>query len=112
MQWIPIERQGGRSGTAEPAKTNNGCAQTSKGCLRARREVAAASLPFNFSPPHDSEWAGKTEKRTKRMVPVNGTRVGRVVEERKRSEVQFSWSATGTAVFDTSAMNRLEKKDE
>jgi hypothetical protein len=46
------------------------------------------------------------------MVPVNGTRVGRVVEERKRSEVQFSWSATGTAVFDTSAMNRLEKKDE
>jgi hypothetical protein len=44
----------------------------------------------------------------KRMVPVNGTRVGRV-EERKRSEVHFNSSATGTAAFDKSAMSRLEK---
>jgi hypothetical protein len=43
------------------------------------------------------------------MVPVNGTRVGRV-GERKRSEVHFDSSATGTAVFDKSAMNRLKKK--
>jgi hypothetical protein len=44
------------------------------------------------------------------MVPVNGTRVGRG-EERKRSEVHLSLSATGTATFDKSAMSRL-KKDE
>jgi uncharacterized heparinase superfamily protein len=45
------------------------------------------------------------------MVPVNGTRVGRG-EERKRSEVHLSLSATGTATFDKSAMSRLKKGEQ
>ncbi len=45
------------------------------------------------------------------MVPVIGMQVGRG-EERKKSEVHLSLSATGTTnVFDKSAMSRL-KKDE
>jgi len=102
----------GRAGALGPQgqqKLIRGRVQTSRACLPARREVAAASFPSKFPPPHDSERAGKAEKRMKRMVPVNGTRVGRV-EERKRREVHFNSSATGTAVFDKSAMSRLEKR--
>jgi hypothetical protein len=65
-------------------------------------------FPDYFPPPHDRECAARAKKRRTVMVPVNGTRVGRG-EERKRSEVHLSLSATGTATFDKSAMSRLKK---
>jgi hypothetical protein len=65
-------------------------------------------FPDYFAPPHDRECAARAEKHRTVMVPVNGTRVGRG-EERKRSEVHLSLSATGTATCDKSAMSRLKK---
>jgi hypothetical protein len=107
MQWVLIERQGVLGPPRQ--QTNKGQAQTSRDCLPARKEVDVASFLCHFPPPHDSEWADRAKKRRKLMVPVNGTRVGRV-GERKRSEVHFNSSATGTAVFDKSAMSRLKEK--
>jgi hypothetical protein len=65
-------------------------------------------IPATSFHPTTAEGGRQGKEAQELMVPVNGTRVGRG-EERKRSE--GSLNATGTAVFDESAMRR-PKGDE
>ncbi|KAH9050291.1 hypothetical protein EDB84DRAFT_1433247 [Lactarius hengduanensis] len=80
-------------------KPKQDLAQTSRNYLPARRKVDVAFFPCHFLPPHDSGVGRQGKEAQELMVPVNGTRVG-------RGGSFLNLNATGTAVFDESAMSR------
>lgn len=108
MQWVPSLR-GKALCDRRVNKLIEPCSDV-KRVPSSTEKSRCGILSLLFPPPHDRECAGRAKKHSTMMVPVNGTRVGRG-EERKRSEVHLSLSATGTATFDKSAMNRPKKYD-